>query len=66
MRYFNWKEAANKANISEDKLQELRRLVREEFPKDDMMYELHLLRVCMAIYEGHIRVEDVITTKKAA
>ena len=66
MQYFNWKEAVNKANIPQGRLQELCRLVREEFPMDDMMYELHLLRIGMAICEGRVRLEEVIPAKKAA
>ena len=66
MHYFNWKETVSKANIPQDKLQELCRLVREEFPRDDMMYELHLLRIGMAICEGCVRLKEVIPTKKAA
>ena len=34
--------------------------IRREFPIDDMMYELHVLRACMAIKDGYIKLEDAI------
>ena len=60
MRYFDYEKAARDANIPVNKLDVLRRIVRAEFPRDEMMYELHLLRVCMAIKEGLVRIEEAI------
>ena len=60
MRYFDYEKAARDANIPANKLDVLRRIVRAEFPRDEMMYELHLLRVCMAIKEGLVRIEEAI------
>lgn len=60
MRYFDYEKAAREAGIPADKMAELRRVVREEFPRDEMMYELHLLRVCMAIKQGLVTVEEAI------
>ena len=44
MRYFNYEKAAREGNIPPDKLADLCKMVREEFPQDDMLYELHVLR----------------------
>ena len=66
MRYFNYEEIARKAGIPEPKLEKLRQAIREEFPRDDMMYELHLLRVCFAIQEGHISPDEAIQSERAA
>jgi hypothetical protein len=60
MHYFNFKNVAYDAGIPEDKLNELCYYIRQEFPKDDMMYELHVLRACMAIKNGYVNLEDVI------
>ena len=60
MHYFNFKKVACDAGIPEDKLNELCYYIRQEFPKDDMMYELHVLRACMAIKNGYVKLEDVI------
>lgn len=43
MDYFDYQTVATEARIPADKLEELRRIIRCEFPRDDMMYELHLL-----------------------
>ncbi len=63
MRYFNFAETAHEAGIPDDKLDELCKSIRQEFPKDDMMYELHVLRACMAIRDGYIQLEDIISAK---
>ncbi len=65
MRYFDYEKAARDAKIPADKLEALRRIVREEFPRDEMMYELHLLRVCMAIKDGLVCIEDAIKREPA-
>lgn len=44
MFYFNYEAVAKEDGISEQKMDRLKRLMRQEFPYDDMMYELHLLR----------------------
>jgi len=59
MRYFDFEKIAQEAGISADKLDELCQVMQEEFPDDDMMYELHVLRACMAIRDGYIELEDV-------
>jgi hypothetical protein len=51
-----------------DPPQELRQLVRRELPKDDMRYELHLLRTCLAITQGFASIAEAISggIRKAA
>lgn len=66
MRYFDYAKAAREARISPDKLEALSRAVREEFPHDEMMYELHLLRACTAIREGRISLEEALRPKQTA
>jgi hypothetical protein len=41
LRQVFYEEAAREANIPPNKLDELSKVIREEFPHDDMMYELH-------------------------
>lgn len=60
MRYFDYEKVAHEANIPPDKLAELCKMVREDFPQDDMLYELHVLRACMAIKEGVVTIADAI------
>lgn len=60
MHYFDYEKVAREANISPAKLEELRHLIRQEFPQDKMMYELHLLRACMAIKSGILTVDEAL------
>ncbi len=41
---FDIKEKARELGISEDIYKKLEKEVREEFPNDEMMFELHLIR----------------------
>jgi hypothetical protein len=61
--YYDYEEVAREARIPAEKLEELRHLIREEFPRDEMMYELHLLRACMAIKEGVLTIDQALTYK---
>ncbi|HGJ64904.1 TPA: hypothetical protein ENS27_05875 [bacterium] len=60
MRYFDFEKIAQEAGISADKLDELCQVIRKEFPDDDMMYELHVLRACMAVRDGYIELGDAL------
>jgi len=60
MSYFSWQKAAREAKIPAAKLAALRRSIRRDFPRDDMMYELHLLRTCMAVARGWITLEEAL------
>ena len=60
MRYFDYEKMAKEAGVSADTLDVLREKVRQEFPKDNMLYELHLLRVCMALKDKRLSVEDAL------
>lgn len=66
MRYFDYEKVARDAKIPADKVGELRRIIREEFPRDEMMYEPHLLRACMAIKQGLVSIEDAIKSEQAS
>jgi hypothetical protein len=58
MEYFNYRSVAEQAKMPPAELAALARLIRSEFPTDDMLYELHLLRVCMAIRDGYVSLAD--------
>jgi hypothetical protein len=38
----------------------LETLERQEFPQDQMMFELHMLRLIEQIRAGHLKLEDVL------
>ena len=64
MRYFDYQKVANDAEIPKDKLDKIYNAMKREFPRDEMMLELHVLRACMAVRDGHISL-DLILKKDA-
>ena len=66
MHYFDYEAVAREAKIPAEKLSASARTVREEFPTDDIMYELHLMRVCSAIQAGYVSIEEALRPPRAA
>jgi hypothetical protein len=62
--YFDYEEVARDARIPAEKLEELRHLIKGEFPRDEMMYELHLLRACMAIRDGVVTLQQALSPRQ--
>jgi len=60
MRYFDYLKVARQAGIAEGKLEELCALMRTEFPGDDMMAELHVLRACKVVRDGIATLDEVL------
>jgi hypothetical protein len=60
MRYFDYQSVAREAKVPEQKLRKLVDLIGKEFPNDPMMAELHALRACLAIRDGHIQIDDAL------
>ncbi len=60
MQYFDYETVACEAGITPDKLAKLCQAIRQEFPRDDMLYELHVLRACMSVKDGYARIDDVL------
>jgi len=46
---FNYEAIAKRINLSEQRLSEIGKIIRKDFPRDEMMFELHMLRVLMAL-----------------
>lgn len=63
--YFDYETAAREAGIAPDALEKLCAMIRKDFPTDDMMYELHVLRACMAVKQGVLNVSDIEKTSAA-
>ena len=66
MRYFDYARVAREARIPRSKLEELCALVRAEFPGDDMMADLHILRACKAVRDGTATLEAVLQQEAVA
>ncbi|MCX6376368.1 MAG: hypothetical protein NTU88_10120 [Armatimonadetes bacterium] len=58
MDYFDYERVAREAGLTEDQLAVVKEAVRQEFPNDDMLWELHVMRACKAIRDGHATLED--------
>jgi hypothetical protein len=65
VRYFDCEKVAVETHIPPERLDELRHVIRQDFPKDEMMYELHLLRACMAIRDGVLTLEEALRAEPA-
>ena len=65
MPLFEFETVAQEAGISIGDLEAIKQAVREEFPNDDMMWELHVLRACSAIRDGVATMADVISRRAA-
>lgn len=46
---FNYEAIAKRINLPEDRLSKIGKIIRKDFPRDEMMFELHMLRVLMAL-----------------
>jgi len=60
VRFFDYTRLAAEAGIPADRLQELREMVDRDFPADEMMSELHVLRACMVVRDGLVSLDDVL------
>ena len=65
MRYFDYRKVAREAKIPAVKMNRLCKMMRAEFPNDDMMYELHVLRACMSIKDGYLTVDEALKSEQA-
>ncbi len=48
--YFDYQKVAKEMNLPDITLKKIEKEVKEEFPKDSMMYELHVLRAVRSKY----------------
>lgn len=66
MYFFDYTQIAQEAGLLEDSLDALATRMRREFPKDEMMFELHMLRACMAVRDGHVSLADILADEAAS
>jgi hypothetical protein len=50
--------AFKKSGLSPAVIQKIKLQVRKDFPNDDMMYELHIIRILNAMKKGYWKVGD--------
>lgn len=61
MGIFNLEETKRKSGLSAHELAQLEERVRREFEGDEMMFELHLIRVLKALKEGWVTLEEALS-----
>jgi hypothetical protein len=57
---FNYEAIAKRINLPEERLSEIGKIIRKDFPRDEMMFELHMLRVLMALERKDLTLEDLL------
>ena len=62
---FDYTTAADRTGISREKLECLKALVRAEFPGDEMMADLHILRAVLAVERGDVTLEQILRQEVA-
>ena len=60
--YFDYLAVAIECHITQEHVEALESVVRQDFPDDQMMFELHMLRMLNQIRAGHLKVEEVLRT----
>ncbi len=57
---FDLEQAKIASGLSSEILARLEKKIREDFPDDAMMFELHFIRTLQALKEGTITLEQVL------
>jgi hypothetical protein len=63
---FDYRSAAQRVGIRPEDLERLTTMARAEFPADEMMIELHVLRTILAVERGDVTLEEVLRPRVAA
>jgi len=63
MQVFNLEEAKKESGLSAPELAQLEERVRREFEGDEMMFELHLIRVLKALKEDWATLEEALSER---
>lgn len=59
MQYFNYEDLAREAAIDPTRLERIRIFCHKEFPNDEMLAELHVLRICKVIKAGKGAIDEM-------
>ena len=66
MDYFDYQSVANDAGITPAQLAQIAERVRRDYPADQMLWELHVLRACRAIRDRQVTIEQILAEPNAA
>jgi len=62
--YFDYHAVARECRLGPEQMEALEAVERAEFPEDQMMFELHMLRILEQIRAGRTKLEDVLPTPR--
>lgn len=60
IEYFDYKKVAREMKVPDVILKKIEKEIKEEFPKDEMMYELHVLRALKSKYLEKVSGQKII------
>jgi len=63
---FDYTTVADRVGISRERLQRFEALLRAEFPHDEMMADLHILRAVLAVERGDATLKQILRQGPAA
>ena len=58
--YFDYLSVARECRLTPEQVAALETVERREFPDDQMMFELHVLRIMEQIRAGRLKLTDVL------
>ena len=58
--HFSYQQAATEASINAEQLAMIEKMFRIDYPDDDMLFELHILRVCHAVRDGRGSLDVIL------
>jgi hypothetical protein len=62
--YFDYLAAARECRLTPGQVAALEDVERREFSEDQMMFELHMLRLIEQIRAGRLKLEDVLSAMR--
>lgn len=62
----NVEKILKEKGLTQEQINIIKAEVRREFPSDDMMYELHLIRLVHSLMEGYCNLNDLLPSKEQA
>ena len=62
--YFDYLTVARECRLTAGQVATLEAVERREFPDEQMMFELHMLRVIEQIRAGRLKLEDVLSAAR--
>ena len=63
---FDYPAAARRIGLTEEQLGRLCAQMRPEFPDDEMLFELHVLRAILAVESGRLPLDQILQAPEHA